>query len=118
MFGNRQLNMRGDASTFSVVAPENSERIFDPSRTPAQVKVAPDSFVHPIDALRWYLRDGKPGARRITTAEHGPGRVEVVGARPEDPRRGVPVSEFGGEGIVQPTQGAGPAWLRRGAVPR
>lgn len=118
MFGNRQLDMRGDASTFSVVAPANSERIFDPSRAPAQVKVAPDNFVHPIDALRWYLRDGKPGARRITTAEHGPGRVEVVGARPEDPRRGVPVSEFGGEGIVQPTQGAGPGWLRRGVVPR
>jgi 2',3'-cyclic-nucleotide 2'-phosphodiesterase (5'-nucleotidase family) len=118
MFGNRQLDMSGDADSFSVVAPANSERIFDPSRTPAQLKVAPDNFIHPIDALRWYLRDGEPGARRITTAEHGLGRVDVVGADPGDRRRGVPVSEFGGEGIVQPTQGAGPGWLRRGVLPK
>jgi 2',3'-cyclic-nucleotide 2'-phosphodiesterase (5'-nucleotidase family) len=117
MFGNRQLDMTGDADSFDIVAPAHRERIFDPARSPAQVKVAPDDFIHPIDALRWYLRDGKPGSRRITTAAHGLGRVEVVGADPADRRRGVPVSEFGGADIVQPTQGAGPAWLRRGVLP-
>ena len=118
MFGNRQLDMSGDAGAFSIVAPENSARIFDPDRAPTQLKVAPDDFVHPIDALRWYLRDARPGARRVTTAKHGLGRVDVVGASPNDDRRGVPVSEFGGDGIVQPTQGAGPGWLRRGVLHR
>ena len=80
------------------------------------VKVAPDNFVHPIDALRWYLKEGLPGGNDITTATHGLGRVEVVGADPLDERRGVPESEFGGEGIVQPTQGAGSGWLRRGVL--
>jgi hypothetical protein len=36
----------------------------------------------------------------------------VIGAG-ADPRRGVPVSEFGGDGIVQPTQGSGASWLKR-----
>ena len=108
VFGNRQMDM---AVTPSIVLPEHSENIFDPTRTPVFLKVAPDNFVHPIDALRWYL-----ASHDITTATHGLGRVEVVGADPEDPRRGVPVSEFGGEGIVQPTQGAGSEWLKRGVL--
>lgn len=116
VFGNRQLDMRGNAGTYSVVAPANSEDIFDPTRTPALVKVAPDNFVHPIDALRWYLEEGVPGGNDITTATHGLGRVEVVGAAPLDERRGVPESEFGGAGIVQPTQGAGSGWLKRGVL--
>jgi len=116
VFGNRQLDMSGDAGTFSVVAPANNEKIFDPDRTPALQKVAPDNFVHPIDALRWYLQEGLPGSNMITTATHGLGRVEVVGADPMDKRRGVPESEFGGKGIVQPTQGAGAEWLGRGIL--
>jgi hypothetical protein len=108
VFGNRQMDM---AVTPSIVLPENSENIFDPTRTPVFLKVAPDNFVHPIDALRWYL-----ASYDITTAAHGLGRVEVVGADPADERRGVPVSEFGGEGIVQPTQGAGSEWLKRGVL--
>jgi 2',3'-cyclic-nucleotide 2'-phosphodiesterase (5'-nucleotidase family) len=118
VFGNRQLDMGGDAGTFSVVAPVNSENIYDPTRTPALVKVAPDNFVHPVDALRWYLTEGLPGGTDITTATHGLGRVEVVGADPLDKRHGVPESEFGGEGIVQPTQGAGSKWLKRGVLPQ
>jgi len=97
---------------FQVVPPENSENIWDPVRFanggPLFLKVAPDNFVHPVDALRRYL-----ASNTVTEADHGLGRVQVVGADPDDPRRGVPVSEFGGEGIVQPTQGVGPAWLKR-----
>ncbi len=115
-FGNRQLDMRGDAATFSIHTPLNTDNIFDPGRSPATLKVAPENFVHPIDALRWYLEEGQPGGNAITTDRHGLGRVEVVGADPDDPRRGVPVSEFGGEAIVQPTQGAGAKWQRRGVL--
>lgn len=114
VFGNRQLDMSGIAGTFNIVAPANSENIFDPTRTPTLLKVAPDNFVHPVDALRWYLQEGLPGSNDVTTTNHGLGRVEVVGADPLDERRGVPESEFGGEGIVQPTQGAGAEWLKRG----
>jgi 2',3'-cyclic-nucleotide 2'-phosphodiesterase (5'-nucleotidase family) len=118
VFGNRQLDMSGSADTFSIVAPVNSENIFDPTRTPVLLKVAPDNFVHPIDALRWYLQEGVTGGNKVTSATHGLGRVEVVGADPADNRRGVPVSEFGGKGIVQPTQGAGSRWLKRGVLPQ
>ena len=59
-----------------------------------------------------------PGGNTITTAIHGLGRVDVVGADPDDKRRGVPVSEYGGEAIVQPTQGAGSKWLERGVLPQ
>jgi len=116
VFGNRQLDMSGNKDSFSVVAPANSEKIFDPARTPAVIKVAPDNFIHPVDALRWYLREGSAGSYNITTPSHGLGRVEVVGADPDDERRGVPESEFGGRGIVQPTQGAGADWLKRGVL--
>jgi 2',3'-cyclic-nucleotide 2'-phosphodiesterase (5'-nucleotidase family) len=97
-----QLDMGG---TFSVVPPVNTENIFDPIRFfvnggPLFLKVAPTNFVHPVDALRRYL-PGNP----VTVADHGPGRVTSP-----DP---VPVSEFGGAGIVQPTQGAGAEWLKR-----
>jgi len=116
IFGNRQLDMSGTADDFSVVAPANREYIFQPTRTPVLLKVAPDNFVHPIDALRWYLQEGLPGSNDITSASHGLGRVEVIDADPLDGRRGVPASEFGGEGIVQPTQGAGSGWLKRGVL--
>jgi len=110
---NCQLDVSSD-SNFTVVPPLNDQNIWDPVRFanggPLFLKVAPDDFVHPVDALRRYL-----GTKmiRVTEASHKLGRVEVVGADPDDPRRGVPVSEFGGEGIVQPTQGVGPAWLKR-----
>ena len=112
VFGNRQLDMRGNNDAFNIVAPVNSLQIYDPDRTPALLKVAPDNFVHPIDALRWYLGERADGGNAITAREHGLGRVDVVGAASDDNRRGVPVSEFGGPGIVQPTQGAGARWLQ------
>jgi 2',3'-cyclic-nucleotide 2'-phosphodiesterase (5'-nucleotidase family) len=103
-----QLDMGG---SFLVVPPVNTENIFDPIRFnngsgppgqtgPLFLKVAPTNFVHPVDALRRYL-PGNP----VTVTDHGPGRVTSP-----DP---VPVSEFGGAGIVQPTQGAGAEWLKR-----
>jgi sulfur-oxidizing protein SoxB len=70
---------------------------------PLFLKVAPDNFVHPVDALRRYL-----ATHNVNLTDHGLGRVNAVD--------GVPVSEYGGAGIVQPTQGAGPAWLERGEV--
>ena len=112
VFGNRQLDMRGGKDVFRIVPPANSERIYDPDRTPSLLKVAPDNFVHPIDALRWYLGERADGGHAITTTRHGLGRVDVVGAAPDDQRRGVPVSEHGGPAIVQPTQGAGARWLQ------
>jgi len=106
IFGNRELDVSSDL-LFSVVDPVVTDAqlpVFDPARTPLFRKVAPDNFVHPIDALRRYL-----ALHDITTAAHGLGRVTAV--------TGVPESEYGGPGIVQPTQGAGPAWLKREFVP-
>jgi 2',3'-cyclic-nucleotide 2'-phosphodiesterase (5'-nucleotidase family) len=117
-FGNRQLDMSGGPDSFIIVDPLANRRVYDPSRQPATIKVAPDNFVHPIDTLRWYLAEGQTGANRITEASHGLGRVEVIGASPDDPRRGIPVSAHGGGGIVQPTQGAGSRWLARDPLQR
>ncbi len=108
VFGNRQIDVNG---TYAIVAPANSANIFDPVRFnngvnptgPLFLKVAPDNFVHPVDALRRYLANND-----VTLLQHGRGRVNAV--------TGVPVSEFGGAGIVQPTQGAGPAWMKREIV--
>ena len=90
-----------------------------PDDQTSQVRHLPESGarIHPIDALRWYLSEGSPGSNKITASTHGLGRIEVVGADPTDERRGVPTSEFGGKGIVQPTQGAGARWLKRGVLP-
>ena len=66
--------------------------------------MAPNNFVHPVDALRRYLSPTM-GNVTVNVTDHGLGRVTAV-----DP---VPVSEFGGAGIVQPTQGAGAEWLKR-----
>jgi len=101
-----QLDMGG---TFAVVDPVVTDAqlpVFDPAGptlTPPRPifrKVAPDNFVHPVDALRRYLE-----FHTVNLTDDGLGRVTAV-----DP---VPVSEFGGPGIVQPTQGAGATWLKR-----
>jgi S-sulfosulfanyl-L-cysteine sulfohydrolase len=101
IFGNRQLDMSGG---FNVEPPLNTEKIYDFMRFagggPLFLKVAPDDFVHPVDALRRYL-----AVNTVNVIDHGLGRVVAV-----DP---VPVSEEGGAGIVQPTQGAGASWLKR-----
>jgi 2',3'-cyclic-nucleotide 2'-phosphodiesterase (5'-nucleotidase family) len=108
IFGQRQLDIDG---TFSAVSPVNSKDIWDPKRFqlggPLFLQVAPNDFVHPIDALRRYLAFHDP-------VDNGPRRVESTcasefGCNPN----GAPYSEYGGEGIVQATQGAGPAWLKR-----
>ena len=106
---NCQIDVSSDLN-YTVVDPVNSENIWDPVRFcngnpacqtgPLFLKVAPDDFVHPIDALRRYL-----ASNVVNLADHGLGRVNAVD--------GVPASEFGGPGNVQPTQGAGPAWLQR-----
>lgn len=101
MFGHRALDINGPWQT---TPPVNSENIFDPVRFADGgalfLKVAPDNFAHPTDALRRYL-----ATHVIDSTTHGLGRVTAV--------TGVPASEYGGAGIVQPTQGAGPEWLKR-----
>jgi sulfur-oxidizing protein SoxB len=100
IFGNRQLNMAGPFTVAPSTLTDADLPVFDPARTPIFRKVAPNGFVHPVDALKRYL-PGNP----VTVGSHGLGRVVSL-----DP---VPVSEFGGAGIVQPTQGAGAEWLKR-----
>ncbi|MDH5513071.1 MAG: 5'-nucleotidase C-terminal domain-containing protein, partial [Gammaproteobacteria bacterium] len=101
IFGNRALDPFG---SWTVVSPLATANIWDPVRFagggPLFLKVAPDNFAHPIDALRRYL-----AAHVVDNTTHGLGRVTAV--------TGVPASEYGGPGIVQPTQGAGPTWLKR-----
>ena len=104
IFGNRQLNMAGTFFVKNPVVTEAQLPVFDPSRSPIFRKVSPDNFVHPVDALRRYLSPTMVG-HIVNVADDGLGRVTAV-----DP---VPVSEFGGPGIVQPTQGAGAEWLKR-----
>jgi 2',3'-cyclic-nucleotide 2'-phosphodiesterase (5'-nucleotidase family) len=99
-FDNRQLDMSGDFYVVPPVVDEADLPVYLPGRTPVFRKVAPFNFVHPVDALRKYLP-----ANPVTVADHGLGRVNAI-----DP---VPVSEHGGPGIVQPTQGAGAEWLKR-----
>ena len=116
-----QLDVTRD-SNFNIEDPVNTKNIFDPIRFcngnpscqtgPLFLKVAPNNFVHPVDALRRYF-DPDLEDTVVNEVEHGLGRVKVVGADPDDPRRGVPVSEYGGDGIVQPTQGIGPEWQKR-----
>jgi len=103
LFGNRQLDMNGTFTVAPTMLPDSMLPVFDPTRAQLFRKVAPDGFVHPVDALRRYLPD-----HDVTEDDHGLGRVTAL-----DP---VPVSEFGGAGIVQPTQGAGAEWLKRDLV--
>jgi len=110
-----QLDVSLD-DNFKVVDPVNSANIWDPVRFcndnpacrtgPLFLKVAPDDFAHPVDALRRYL----PGNPIYKNGSHSLGRVNAVD--------GVPVSEYGNplgvtDNIVQPTQGAGPEWMKR-----
>jgi len=110
--GNRQLDMSGGFAVVDPVVTDAQLPVFLPGRMPVFRKVAPDNFVHPVDALRRYLSPTLVG-HVVNEADDGLGRVVVIGADEDDPRRGVPVSEFGGPGIVQPTQGVGPEWLKR-----
>ncbi len=120
IFGNRELDV-SDNSLFNVVAPVVTEAqlpVFDPVRFnngvnptgPLFRQVAPFNFVHPIDALRRYL-----ASNDITTGAHGLGRVSSDHCAGEFgcTDAGAPISEYGGAGIVQATQGSGPAWLKR-----
>ena len=109
MFGNRQVDING---AFSTVSPVNSTDIWDPKRFalggPLFLQVAPLDFVHPIDALRRYL-----ALHTVDASTDGLGRVHGICKPAENCIGGAPVSEYGGPGIVQATQGAGPAWLKR-----
>ena len=118
MFGHRPLDINGPWTTVKAgdpaeVPPIYAENIFNWARFvgggPLFLKVAPDHFAHPVDALRRYLAthvidDSTDGLGRVTSH-----CVSKFGCTPE----GAPYSEFGGNGIVQATQGAGPAWLKR-----
>jgi sulfur-oxidizing protein SoxB len=116
LHGNCQIDVSTSAG-YTVEPPENDADIWDPVRFagggPLFLRVAPFNFVHPVDALRRYLPNND-----ITTAAHGLGRVNGIcvsefGCTPE----GAPLSEHGGPGIVQATQGAGPSWEKRIIAP-
>jgi S-sulfosulfanyl-L-cysteine sulfohydrolase len=121
LFGRRPLDINGPWTTVKAGGPDPevgspaifAENIFNWARFVGGgalfLKVAPDHFAHPVDALRRYL-----AAHVIDESTDGLGRVSShcvskFGCTPE----GAPYSEFGGNGIVQATQGAGPAWLKR-----
>ena len=89
-------------SQFSMCGPLNTKNIIDTTRSPVILQVAPNNFVQPVEALREYLK-----THTINAAEHGVGRTTAI--------PGEPVSTFDPT-IVQPIQGAGPAWLGRGIV--
>ena len=117
MFGHSQLDINGPWTVVksgepTEVPPIFKENIWDPVRFanggPLFLKVAPDNFAHPVDALKRYL-----ATHTITTASHGLGRVVGHCAPADQCNNGAPISEFGGPGIVQASQGAGPAWLKR-----
>ena len=101
---NCQLDMSGGFNVVNPVVTDAQLPVFDPSRTPIFRKVAPNDFVHPVDALRRYLDPGLVG-HVVNETDDGLGRVNAI-----DP---VPESAEGGPGIVQPTQGAGAQWLKR-----
>lgn len=97
-----EKNANGTIKTdgpYALADPLNTEKIWDPTRTPIFRQVAPDNFAHPVDMLRTYLAD-----HIIIEADHGLGRVTAVS--------GVPVSDYDPT-LVQPVQGAGPSWLKR-----
>ncbi len=118
MFGHRPLDINGPWTTVKAgdpaeVPPIFAENIFNWQRFasggPLFLKVAPDNFAHPTDALRRYL-----ASHVIDDSTDGLGRVSShceseFGCTPE----GAPLSEYGGDGIVQATQGSGPSWLKR-----
>lgn len=76
--------------------------VLDPNRTPVVRQAAPNNFVHPVDILIAYLEAGTivDGVTNATL-----GRVTEI-------HGGPPVSECEPT-LVQPIQGAGPAWLAR-----
>ena len=76
--------------------------VLDPNRMPVVRQAAPDTFVHPVDILIEYLEAGNVvDGSTIGTV----GRVtEIHGGAPESECEPT---------LVQPVQGAGPAWLAR-----
>jgi len=122
-----QLDMSGSFNVVNPVVTDAQLPVFDPVRFgngvpsgngggnmagPLFRQVAPFNFVHPVDALKRYLASTMVN-HTVDNTTDGLGRVEVVEAEVGDERRGVPVSEFGGEVIVQPSQGSGPEWMKR-----
>jgi len=74
--------------------------ILNPNRAPVVFQAAPNNFVHPVNILREYLVSNVVDGINVG----GLGRVNAVG--------GAPVSTCDPT-LVQPIQGAGPAWLAR-----
>jgi hypothetical protein len=86
---------------YTNVPPINDEDILDPLRAPVVLQAAPNNFVHPVNILREYLEAGNiPDGITIGAL----GRVNA--------KHGHPVSDCDPT-LVQPVQGAGPAWMAR-----
>lgn len=94
------------ASTLSLVPPLNNSNII----VGAGVKqVSPDSFLHPVHAIRRYL-DSLPG-REVHGSDYAIGRIRTVDStQPGNPPVAAPVPSPDPT-FVQPPQGAGPEFL-------
>lgn len=85
---------------YSYVSPINNEAILDPLRQPVVLQAAPNNYVHPVNILREYLANNVVDGVTVGAL----GRVNSP--------TGAPVSVCDPT-LVQPIQGAGPAWLAR-----
>lgn len=94
------------SSAISLVGPKNAGNVI----VGAAVKqVAPDTFLHPVHALRRYL-DSQPG-QTVYGANYAVGRIQTVDStQPGNPPVPAPVAEPD-PSFVQPPQGAGPKFL-------
>ena len=94
------------SSAIALVPPVSTENVL----VGAAVKqVAPDTFLHPVHALRRYL-DSLPGGE-VDEANYAVGRIQTVDStQAGNPPMAPPVAEPD-PSFVQPPQGAGPKFL-------
>jgi 2',3'-cyclic-nucleotide 2'-phosphodiesterase (5'-nucleotidase family) len=93
-------------STISLVGPKNNLNVIS---GPAVKQVAPDTFLHPVHALRRYM-DTLPG-NTVYGANYAVGRIQTVDStQAGNPPVPAPVAEPD-PSFVQPPQGAGPKFL-------
>jgi len=93
-------------STINLVGPKNTNNVIVGV---AVKQVAPDSYLHPVHALRRYI-DSLPG-HLVHGADHAVGRIQTVDStQAGNPPTAAPVAQPDPT-FVQPPQGAGPTFL-------
>jgi hypothetical protein len=92
-------------SAIGLTTPVNNEQVIS---GPVVRQVAPDSFLHPVHAIRLFL-DNIGGT--VTDAGFGRGRIQTVDStKTGNPTVPPPVSEPSAN-FAQPPQGAGPEFF-------